>query len=172
MSVLAAPVPLFTVIVFAVIAALPWGGGDTARAFLLLLPLASVHFWSLKRPTLMPAAGIFGSGLLMDLLTQGPIGFFAFVALAVGFISRYLLQRALRSSILGRYLLFVVAVCCASALIWTIASLYIMAPLPLMSHVYATLLAVAIYPLLSALLSGIDVLLWTQHQRQLFGGAP
>lgn len=59
--------------------------------------MTCVYFWSLYRPASMPALLVFGVGLLLDLLAQGPVGIQVLVLLlihAVGLRARRVLTRA------------------------------------------------------------------------------
>jgi rod shape-determining protein MreD len=50
--------------------------------------LAAVFYWAVFRPTLMPPAATFALGLLMDLLSGTPAGFYALTYVAVHWIIR------------------------------------------------------------------------------------
>jgi rod shape-determining protein MreD len=47
------------------------------------LVLMSVYYWSLHRTDLFPAIGVFGIGLLYDILSGAPMGLNAFILLGV-----------------------------------------------------------------------------------------
>ncbi len=55
-----------------------------------LLPVMTVYFWTVARPSLMPAAAAFFAGLAMDLLTWTPMGFWALGLLAASGAARIL----------------------------------------------------------------------------------
>lgn len=70
-------VPAMIVALLTLAAALPWGAPVAARLALMLLPLiAIVHFACARGPS-VPAPLAFGCGLVLDVLTHGPLGFWA-----------------------------------------------------------------------------------------------
>jgi rod shape-determining protein MreD len=74
-------VPLMSVSVLTVIAALPFGLPSDVRFFMPLLPYTVIHYWAVRRPTLMPEWGVFLAGLATDVLTNGPLGFWSLMFL-------------------------------------------------------------------------------------------
>jgi cell shape-determining protein MreD len=81
MPILRYMVPLASVAVLTVLAALPFGWPTDIRFYMPLLPYTVIHYWSVRRPTLMPEWGVFLAGLATDVLTHGPLGFWSLMFL-------------------------------------------------------------------------------------------
>jgi rod shape-determining protein MreD len=60
------------------------------------LALASVYYWSLARPDLMPPTGVLAAGIMEDLLSGGPPGLWA-----CGFLAAYVLMDRQRETLAG-----------------------------------------------------------------------
>lgn len=69
-----------------------------------LLPVMTVYFWTIVRPGLMPTALVFLAGLVLDLLTATPLGFWALSLLAASGAARLLRPRVLGADIWLRLL--------------------------------------------------------------------
>lgn len=63
------------------LAALPWGLPADQRFVLPLLPLAAIHACNLRRAGSCPEWVAFACGVALDVVTQGPLGFWAFLYL-------------------------------------------------------------------------------------------
>ena len=74
-------IPALTIIVATVLVALPWGMAAENRFLLPLLPLIVIHFWTLRRPGDVAEWWVFVAGLSLDILTNGPIGYWALIYL-------------------------------------------------------------------------------------------
>lgn len=170
MILLSKPFPLLTVVAFAVLSALPWGGDETFRSVLPMTPLAAIHFWSVRRPHLMPAVGVFLLGLLLDLLSQGPIGFYTLLALIVGLISSQMAGLPSFRTRLGRALLALLVLSCAEGFAWGLASLYVYAMQPIKPYVTAFLILSIGYPLMAVIFNFVDSLLLSRPQSSIFSG--
>lgn len=123
MKVVAYVVPFASVVILAVLAALPWGLPTEDRFFLPLLPVVAIHYWALRRREALPEWSVFCAGLLLDVFTHGPLGYWALVYLAA-FTFGVLGEAAGRKSQLLRLALFAVSLAVIAALAWAIASIY------------------------------------------------
>jgi rod shape-determining protein MreD len=115
--------------------------------------LASVYFWSLFRPASMPAIAVFGIGVLLDLLAQGPLGVFGLLLLvvhAVALRSRRFLTRQGFALVWLAFVLFAVG---ASAAEWGLVSLLTWRSLPPWPALFECGMAVGAYPMLAMLLT-------------------
>ncbi len=117
--------PGVTVIVFTLLAALPWGLPSEARFLLPLLPYTAIHYWAVRRPHLMPEWLVFLSGLATDVLTHGPLGFWSLIFL-LGFIVVQVSRPATAFNTVGRWLHFCTTLGLLSLVQWLIASAYFM----------------------------------------------
>lgn len=107
-----------------VVAAVPWALPSSAGFILPLLLIILVFLLTLKRSSELPTISVFVAGLLMDILTAGPLGYWAIVFLVTHTIT-LLYSRHRRSTGFGK-LWFVFAGVAAAASIsgWALASLY------------------------------------------------
>lgn len=170
MKLLAKPFPLVTVMIFAVLSALPWGGDENLRSILPMMPLAVVHFWSARRPNLMPAVGVLFLGVLVDLLSQGPIGFYALLALMTGLMTTQLAEMSIFDTRLGRLLLAIIVFGCVEFFAWGLASLYFHTNQPLKPYVSTFMSLSIIYPFAALILGAADNLLSPRPQPSMFSG--
>lgn len=123
MSVLRYGAPLVTIALLTLIAALPWGLPSDYRFFLPLLPAVAIHYWSVRRDDLAIEWLAFLSGLVLDVLTQGPLGYWSLIYL----LSRVMGLQSVRFSEAGqgvRILLYALALAVTATAAWAISSLY------------------------------------------------
>ena len=181
-------VPVLAVLVLVVVAALPLQlvsiysgakadglavalsaiGPEGVALALSLMPVAAIYFWSARRPRLIPAIAAFACGLLLDVMTQGPLGVWP-VAMLVAAMAGRQVRRAditigwLRSA---ANLAGTLALC--GAIIGLLMSLYQWSVVPVWPLVGAVGLAALIYPLLGGLLALLDGLWPKTPSRSLF----
>lgn len=116
-------VPLSSIILLTLIAALPWGLPSEDRFFLPFLPVVVIHYWGLRRPELVPEWFVFASGLCLDILTHGPLGYWALVYLAA-YALGVLCQPYANNGQMARIGLFVLSLISVAFAAWAAASLY------------------------------------------------
>jgi rod shape-determining protein MreD len=109
--------------VLALLAALPWGLPPDDRFFLPLLPVVAIHYWSLRHPGLVPEWYVFLAGLLLDVLTHGPLGYWPLVYLTAHMAAVLSAPLASRG-VMMRLALFGFALIGVVATAWMIASVY------------------------------------------------
>jgi rod shape-determining protein MreD len=159
--------PVLTLLIASIFAVLPFGVGDTVRTCVSFLPLVVTHYWSARRPNLLPVTVIFACGLAIDVLSHGPIGFWAFMMLAVGALARLEETLTGQSTATGRAAVFAIAMVVVAALSWAVASLYIGQAIDGQPMLLAALVAIGTYPIAAILLMPIDRL-WHTQRTQLF----
>ncbi len=138
-------IPGFIVALLTLMAAAPWGLEASGRFLLPLLPfLAIAHFTALQ-PNSMPGGLVFGSGLCLDVLTHGPLGYWSFVFLA-GYLLMQWLAVTPPPSLLQRWLAFAVVMACVVAVEWSISSLFFIQPADWRPLLSAGLGAIALFP--------------------------
>ena len=105
------------------IAALPLGLPAESRYVLPLLPLAIIFHATQCRPGVVPEWLAFLCGLTLDVLTQGPLGFWAFVYLsahALALVAHPLAEHGTA----WRLALLAGGIAVSAAIAWSAASLY------------------------------------------------
>ena len=144
-------VPIVIVALLTILAAAPWGVGANGRFLLPLVPFLAIAHWALLRPGQMPAGLAFASGLCLDVLTNGPLGYWSFV-----FLSGHLLALWMPSdghpALLQRWLHFLPVMGVVVLVEWCISSLYFMRAAEVSALLWAASVAIATFPILSALL--------------------
>lgn len=146
-----AVVPTGSVVLLLVAAVVPVGVPGLAGA----VAWAGVFFWSVFRPAGLPPPAVFGLGLLLDLLTAGPLGAGVLVLLAVHALAargRRVLAGASFALVWLTYGAFAVG---AASLGWVLqAALGWRLPAPAPGLVQA-LLSVGLYPALALALTAV-----------------
>lgn len=85
MTVLSRIVPAGLILLAVLLAALPWGLPAEIAPALPLLPYVVIHVMIERQPAAVPDWLVFLAGLALDVLGQGPLGYWALVYL-VGFV--------------------------------------------------------------------------------------
>ena len=155
-TILLTPVPALFTGLLVLLAILPWGGPEWSDLMLLLLPVAAIYFWSTRRPILMPPPLVFLTGLILDVLTHGPLGLWAGAALIAAISGRSARRTRPKLGWLraAAHVAMTIAVCTVYAAVLTSLHKWQMVePQPLLQAAGAAILA---YPLLAGLLSAID----------------
>ncbi|MGI9407898.1 MAG: rod shape-determining protein MreD [Hyphomicrobiaceae bacterium] len=153
-------VPALSLIVFALIATLPWGLSADVAYLPPLLVLALIFCWSVRYPGLMPPLLVFLAGIGVDVVTASPIGFWSFLFLA-GYaaalrVSRFAQDRPTITMILT----YPVVALLIGALAWLFASVYFsrfMEWQPVMESLKIAVLACPAIAWLTRLLNGLMV---------------
>lgn len=133
---------LVSIAVLALLAALPWGLPPLHRFFLPLLPVAAIHFWSLRHPDLVPEWYVFATGLLLDVLTHGPLGYWPLVYLSAH-VMGVLSAPYAHHGVLLRVALFGGALFAVTVISWGAASLYFLERADVVPYAIGALLAAA-----------------------------
>lgn len=116
-----APATVFTL---TVLSALPWGVAAESRFVLPLLPVVAIHHFVLRnQASMLPEWFVFACGLLLDVLTNGPLGFWSMIYLFAYGLATLSIDWA-RGGIFGRWLLLLAALALLSLCAWIISSLY------------------------------------------------
>jgi rod shape-determining protein MreD len=117
-----------------------------------VLAFASIYYWTLYRPDLMPAALVFALGLLYDILSGAPVGSHA----AMLTVAHAVLKRQRRFLIDKTFVLnwvgFAVVAGAGCILVWLAASLFYAAPVDPWGLLFQMLMTIVAYPLIFRLL--------------------
>lgn len=124
MRSLAIIAPGATVLLATLVSVLPWGLGSQLQQLLPALTLLVTCFWAREHARRLPASVLFASGLSVDVLTGGPLGFWPLLYLS-GFGLAALIAwytGPLRG--LAAWFAVSVVVALTAALAWLVASAY------------------------------------------------
>jgi len=113
--------------------------------------MACVFFWSLYRPTSLPAPMVAVCGLLLDLLNLSSLGLWAVLLLLLQGTTLAARRRLAPSGFLLNWAAFTALSTAFSALFWAMQSLLtltLLTPIPLLVQI---LCCAGVYPLLAAL---------------------
>lgn len=124
-----------------------------------MLALASVFFWAIHHPALLPPVVVFAIGLFYDIVTSGLMGAHAVVLLLVygAVVHQRIFFR--NKSFLVVWWGFMMVVAGAGALTWVLASLFSGQLLPAGAALFQGLMTFALYPLLTWIFHGAHRLL-------------
>jgi rod shape-determining protein MreD len=119
------------------------------------LALASVYYWSLMRPDLMPPVAVLSAGLMEDLLSGGPPGLWA-----CGFLAAYLLTDRQRDSLagldgIGAVLGFAGAMLIAAETAYLVLFFLYWQAAPIAPLLLTTAMTILFYPLIAILMGGV-----------------
>lgn len=149
-------IPIATVIVLVVLSVLPWGVGQSLGFMLPLLPFLAIYYWMRRHSHLMPTLFVFASGLAVDVLSYGPLGYWSIVYLA-GLGLTALLER---SGVAGRSVAGWAGFCGVIAglafIAWLVASLYYVRFIDWQPMARAAAALLLVYPLFRVLLDPLD----------------
>jgi rod shape-determining protein MreD len=119
-------VPLASVAVLTLAAALPIGWPTEIHSYMPLLPYTAIHFWAVRRPAQMPEWGVFLAGLTTDVLahgSHGPLGFWALMFL-IGVVAVDATRDMPDWGALGRWGQFCGTLLVLGVSQWLVASIY------------------------------------------------
>jgi rod shape-determining protein MreD len=114
--------------------------------------LASIYFWSLYRPASCPALAVFAIGLLLDLLSQGPLGAYALIMLTAHATALRLRRFLTRQGFGLVWLVFILFAVAASTTEWLFVCLLTWRALPPWPALFECALAIGLYPILAVML--------------------
>jgi rod shape-determining protein MreD len=115
--------PALSVSVLTIVAILPWGLPWEDRFVLPLLPIVAIYYWTRDSDAWLPEWIIFLAGLLLDVLTQGPLGYWALVYLATYVVAVFCSRLKLETTV-QRLMLFAGAIIAVTFFAWLTASVY------------------------------------------------
>ena len=82
MKAVLAILPSVVITMVLALACAPWGALDEARFVMPLLPYMAAHVFLARGVGVVPSPVLFVAGLVMDLATHGPLGFWAIIYLS------------------------------------------------------------------------------------------
>ncbi|MEQ1576878.1 MAG: hypothetical protein ABL894_04430 [Hyphomicrobium sp.] len=151
LSKIAAPV---SVLVLVVLSALPWGVAAESRFVLPLLPVVAIHYWVLRdHAHMVPEWFVFICGLLLDVLTNGPLGFWSMMYLFAYALATISIPWS-HQGVLSRWLLLLAALAVLSGCAWVVSSVYAVELVDWMPFAWGALAAGLAHPLFALVLLG------------------
>ncbi|WP_045836613.1 rod shape-determining protein MreD [Hyphomicrobium sp. 99] len=149
--------PVISVVVLTLAAALPWGLAAEDRFVLPLLPVIAIYEWTRDPDAWLPEWVIFIAGLTLDVLTQGPLGYWALVYL-FAYVVALIASRTSAETVIGRMALIAFAIIAVTGFSWILASLYFLQLLDWQPYARSALItmlaALVLVPLLGILRFG------------------
>ncbi|MGH7155289.1 MAG: rod shape-determining protein MreD [Acetobacteraceae bacterium] len=125
----------------------------------VLLPavtVISVFFWSLFRPSSMPAAAVFLIGILLDLLGWMPLGEGTVVLLVVHALCLRWRRLLAKQGFAVIWLVFLGFAAGAAASMWALTALLAFRWLPVTPALFQAVLTAALYPALAIAFAGAN----------------
>ena len=107
-----------------VVAAVPWGLPGETTFILPFVTLLLIFLFSVHPTQAIPVWVVFSAGLATDVLTAGPLGFWAFIYTLCYTFARYIGRVAPARSMVGLWAKYAGTAMLAAASGWVIASLY------------------------------------------------
>lgn len=153
-------IPSLVCLIAAIAAALPWGVPTSFALALPLVAFAVVVFWAIRHARQLPSPIVFALGLLMDMATGGPMGFWALnflIGYAVGHYGPR--WNAERRDGAGAFVTFATALAVVTIVGWLISSLYYLQLMPLRAPLIGALVSLAAFPVIAFLMGPLDRLL-------------
>lgn len=150
-----AVVPSAVLVLVTLLVALPWGLGSDYRLVLPLLPAVVIYVWNSRRRDSVPEWMAFAAGVLLDAISQGPLGYWALLYLLAYILSALLRAPADEGGLL-RWARFAVGMALLSTAAWLVASLYAMQPGDIAPLRLAGGIAVLTYPIVAGFVALLD----------------
>jgi rod shape-determining protein MreD len=146
--------PAASVLVLAVLAVLPWELPSAARLMPPFLPLAAIYFWS-SRPSARLSDWVpFIAGLLVDVLLDGPLGFWPLIYLTGGLLGAEGRTAAHRPG--SQWTMFAISTGTLALAAWGVASFYNFALVDWRPFAWGACFTGLSYPLLAYVLRVLD----------------
>lgn len=157
MSLLSNLIVHFSLLVVLLAAMTPLGLAGDYRFVPAGLVLAVMYFWACRAPRSLPYWLVFLSGLVVDIVSYGPLGYWASVYVAGIYVARCLPGHGEgRGRGLAGWLGFVAAAAVAFAVAWVLACGYSFQTLPLAPFAKSTGVLIALHAPLTWILDAIS----------------
>lgn len=162
--------PIASIAALTVLAALPWGLPAEDRFFLPLLPVIAIHFWTLRHDAWIPEWLVFLAGLSVDILTQGPLGYWSLIYLVAHLAATFSAPYADQGSV-PRLGLLGLALALVTALAWLVSSVYFFELVDVRPYLAGLAFAAVCALILLPVLHALDVPDRNRDSARLFRGA-
>ena len=125
MSVILSVLPSCLVLLAVLLAAAPWGVTAGAEFVLQVMPYMMAHLFLARGKGFVPSPVMFIAGMIMDVASNGPLGFWALIYLFGVLIARQL-PDGLMDTRMGRFSALLLVVFALAAAQVAIASIYLL----------------------------------------------
>ena len=139
-------VPSLVLFLAVFIAAVPWALPAVAGFILPLLLIIFVFLLTIRRKRALPAVSVFAAGLLMDVLTAGPLGYWAIIFLLTHTLANYFAKRAWTGRFGKLCVAFAMTALTISLFGWILASLYFLRLIDWQPMLIGGAVAIALFP--------------------------
>ncbi len=142
--------PLFVSVLWIMLLFIPLRSdiGANARP---LVGVMCVYFWAVYRPDLFNVWSVFILGVVSDILSVSPMGFYLFLYLVmfvlVTHLAKYITEKNFEILWVGLMLLMPIVLFCG----WLVISVYYTQFLPVKAVFFSYLLSVALYPVVGGI---------------------
>ncbi|GBE44029.1 rod shape-determining protein MreD [bacterium BMS3Bbin10] len=141
-------VPSLILFLAVAVAAVPWALPAAASFILPLLLIIFIFALTTQRNRELPAVSVFAAGLLMDVLTAGPLGYWAIIFLLTHTLASVYSRRARQKRFGNLWLAFAVTAAVAAFSGWAIASIYFVRVIDWQPMFIGGAVAIALFPLM------------------------
>jgi rod shape-determining protein MreD len=155
MQILTQAIPSLSVALLSLLAMLPWGLPSNSRFVLPLLPYIAIHYWTARDPERLPAWVVFACGLAVDVLTNGPLGYWSLIYLA-GYVFATGAGEVRSTGPGARWLLFLSSLAMLVVCAWALSSLYFFDLVEWTPFAWAAVAAGIAYPVIAYILRALD----------------
>ena len=147
MTLLSRLAPALAILLAVLVCALPWGLPPEWRLVLPMLPYVVIHRCVERGPQSTPDWLVFLAGFAMDVVGQGPLGYWSLIYLCGYTMIRSVTAERSHGAI-SSIGLFVVTIVCLALMQWSIASIYYLRAVDLHPLAIAAVAACAAYLIL------------------------
>lgn len=155
MTVAGRIIPALSVCALCGLAVLPWGLPLSGRLALPFLPVAAIYYWASRFGDRLTPWVPFAAGLVVDVLCDGPLGFWPLVYLCGSALGSEA-QSAMARGRAAEWALFAVSASTLAVAGWGVTSVYQWTVTDWRPFAWAAWCAAIAYPLLGAMLTAID----------------
>jgi len=142
-------VPSLVLFLAVALAAVPWALPAAAAFILPLLLIIFVFVLAMLQKSELPAVPVFAAGLLMDVLTAGPLGYWAVIFLLTHTLAGVYSRRTRQKRFTNLWLAFAATAAVAAIFGWALASIYFVRIIDWQPMFIGGAVAIALFPLIA-----------------------
>ena len=121
--------------------------------FTFNLPIIIIYFWILKRPSVMGTGHIFVAGFINDVVMGFPLGISSLSYLVVCFVSNYVRNKSVNTTIASDWFTFFIALIFANLLFFSLLNNFSVIAISYSKIGYNTFFTLFLFPILWLLFS-------------------